>query len=95
MLRAVQQAALVSEEFARMVGGFAVRQRADIADHVAGFAEQGLELPSTPDASLAMMFLLTQSLLQAVEEGTVDLTDEQAVDGLTRFVYRGLTGRDY
>ncbi|MEU7764702.1 hypothetical protein AB0B25_06225 [Nocardia sp. NPDC049190] len=44
---------------------------------------------------MAMMFLLTQSLLTAVEDGTVDLTDEQAVDGLTRFVYRGLTGRDF
>jgi len=95
VLRAVYQAALVNDEFAHMVAGFGVRQRADIADHVAGFAEQGLRLPSTDDASLAMMFLLTQSLLTAVEEGGVELTDEQAVDGLTRFVYRGLTGRDY
>ncbi|MBF6073892.1 TetR/AcrR family transcriptional regulator [Nocardia beijingensis] len=95
VLRAVNQAALVNEEFARMVARFGVQQRADIADHVEGFADLGLRLPSTPDASLAMMFLLTQSLLAAVEEGNVELTDEQAVDGLTRFVYRGLTGRDY
>ncbi|MEU2088920.1 TetR/AcrR family transcriptional regulator [Nocardia beijingensis] len=95
VLRAVNQAALVNEEFARMVARFGVQQRADIADHVEGFADRGLRLPSTPDASLAMMFLLTQSLLAAVEEGNVELTDEQAVDGLTRFVYRGLTGRDY
>ncbi|MBF6192716.1 TetR/AcrR family transcriptional regulator [Nocardia implantans] len=95
VLRAVNQAALVNEEFARMVARFGSRQRADIADHVEGFADRGLRLPSTPDASLAMMFLLTQSLLAAVEEGNVELTDEQAVEGLTRFVYRGLTGRDY
>ncbi|MGK8522965.1 TetR/AcrR family transcriptional regulator [Nocardia asteroides] len=95
VLRAVNQAALVNEEFARMVARFGSEQRADIADHVAGFGEKGLRLPSTVDASLAMMFLLTQSLLVAVEEGSVELTDEQAVDGLTRFIYRGLTGRDY
>ncbi|MEU8899680.1 TetR/AcrR family transcriptional regulator [Nocardia sp. NPDC048505] len=95
VLRAVNQAAIVSADFARMVGEFSVRQRADIADHVTGFADKGLRLPSTPDASLAMMFLLVQALLQAVEDGTVELTDEQAVDGLTRFVYRGITGRDY
>ncbi|MEU2031980.1 TetR/AcrR family transcriptional regulator [Nocardia amamiensis] len=94
VLRAVNQAALVNEDFARMVARFAVQQRTDIADHVAGFADKGLRLPSTPDASLAMMFLLTQSLLLAVEDGTVALTDEEAVDGLTRFVYRGLTGLD-
>ncbi|MEU7629490.1 TetR/AcrR family transcriptional regulator [Nocardia sp. NPDC049220] len=94
-LRAVNQAALVNENFAGMVARFGRQQRTDIADHVTGFADQGLRLPSTPDASLAMMFLLTQSLLTAIEDGTVDLTDEQAVDGLTRFVYRGLTGRDF
>ncbi|WP_435590207.1 TetR/AcrR family transcriptional regulator [Nocardia sp. bgisy118] len=95
VLRSVDQAALVNAEFARRMGQFAREQRADIADHVEGFAAAGLRLPSTPDASLAMMFLLTQALLAAVEDGTVDLDDDQAVDGLTRFVYRGLTGRDY
>jgi hypothetical protein len=34
-------------------------------------------------------------MLEALQEGTVELTDEEAVAGLTRFVYRGLTGRDY
>ncbi|MGW4093043.1 TetR/AcrR family transcriptional regulator [Nocardia sp. NPDC004750] len=95
VLRAVNQAALVNEEFAQMVARFGRQQRADIADHVERFADRGLRLPSTPDASLAMMFMLTQSLLAAVEEGSVELTDEQAVEGLTRFIYRGLTGRDY
>ncbi|WP_309234407.1 TetR/AcrR family transcriptional regulator [Nocardia sp. XZ_19_385] len=95
VLRAVNQAATVSEDFARMLGQFAVQQRSDIADHVESFPDKGLQLPSTPDATLAMMFLLIQSLLQAVEEGTVELSDQQAIDGLTRFVYRGMTGRDY
>src|SRR5690606_9890489 len=95
VLRAVSHAALVNDEFAQQVAVFGAGQRADVADHVADFAERGLRLPSTADAGLAMMFLLAQSLLTAVEEGSVELTDEQAVEGLTRFVYRGLTGRDY
>ncbi|MBH0774849.1 TetR/AcrR family transcriptional regulator [Nocardia bovistercoris] len=95
VLRAVDQAASVNEEFARYMQDFGVEQRADIADHLDGLVAQGLRLPSTVDGSLAMMFLMTQGLLTAVEDGTVRLTDEAAIEGLTRFVYRGLTGRDY
>ncbi|NKY59207.1 hypothetical protein [Nocardia flavorosea] len=52
-------------------------------------------MPSIPDAGLAMFFLLAQALFAAVEDGSVELSDAEAVEGLTRFVYRGLTGRDY
>ncbi|WP_433665398.1 TetR/AcrR family transcriptional regulator [Nocardia sp. CA-128927] len=95
VFRSIQQAALVNDEFARQAGQFAIQQRRDIADHLDPFGPRGLTLPSTPDASLAMMFLLTTSMVQAVEEGAVELTDKQAIDGLTRFIYRGLTGLDY
>lgn len=95
VFRSIQQAALINDEFARQAGQFAVQQRRDIADHLDGFAPRGLTLPSTPDASLAMMFLLTTSMLQSVEDGTVELTDKQAIEALTRFIYRGLTGLDY
>lgn len=95
VFRSIQQAALINDEFARQAGQFAIQQRRDIANHLDGFGPRGLTLPSTPDASLAMMFLLTTSMVQAVEEGAVELTDKQAVDGLTRFIYRGLTGLDY
>ncbi|NNH75187.1 TetR/AcrR family transcriptional regulator [Nocardia uniformis] len=94
VFRAMGQAALVNDEFARIMAGFTASQRADVADHLDGFDAAGLSLPSTPDASLAMMFLVATGLLQAVEEGAVELTDDEAVEGLTRFVYRGLTGRD-
>ncbi|RJO68295.1 TetR/AcrR family transcriptional regulator [Nocardia panacis] len=93
--RSIQQAALVDDEFARRAGEFAVRQRRDILDHLDGFGAEGPTLPAAPEVALAMMFGLTQSLLQAVEEGALELTDEQAVDALTRFVYRGLSGRDF
>ncbi len=95
VLRAVNQAALVNEEFGREMAQFGADQRLDIADHLDGLVAKGLRLPSTPDASLAMIFLLAQGLHTAVDEGSLELTDTEAVEGLTRFVYRGLTGRDY
>ncbi|MEV6769151.1 TetR/AcrR family transcriptional regulator [Nocardia sp. NPDC051030] len=94
VMRAVEQAALVNEEFAHIAARFGAEQRESIADHLDGFPAAGLKLPSTRDASLAMTFLVTSALLRAVEEGTVELTDQEAVTGLTRFIYRGLTGRD-
>ncbi|MBF6275004.1 MULTISPECIES: TetR/AcrR family transcriptional regulator [Nocardia] len=95
VLRAVTQAALVDEELARLANRFTAGQLEEVVDHVDGFGAAGLRLPSTPDVSVAMMFLLIRALLEAVEEGVVAVDDEQAVAGLTRFVYRGLTGRDY
>ncbi|MEU1980516.1 TetR/AcrR family transcriptional regulator [Nocardia sp. NPDC019395] len=95
VLRAMNQAALVNEEFGHELARFGTEQRLDIADHLDGLVANGMRLPSTADASLAMIFLLAQALFTAVEEGTVELSDAEAVEGLTRFVYRGLTGRDY
>ncbi|WP_308163437.1 TetR/AcrR family transcriptional regulator [Nocardia alni] len=94
VLRAVRQAALVDDEFARVSSRFGADQRNEVADHLDGFPAAGLSLPSTPEASLAMMFLAVQGLLEAVEEGVVELTDDEAIAGLSRFIYRGLTGRD-
>ncbi|MGF6882375.1 AcrR family transcriptional regulator [Nocardia sp. GAS34] len=94
VLRAVQQAALVNEEFARLAGQFSAEQRNEIADHLDAFPAAGVSLPSTPEASLAMMFLTVQGLLEAQQDGTVELAEDEAVAGLTRFIYRGLTGRD-
>ncbi|AVH23239.1 TetR/AcrR family transcriptional regulator [Nocardia cyriacigeorgica] len=95
VLRAMGQAAIVNEEFARKLGRFGVEQRADVADHLDGLAAKGLQLPSGVDASLAMVFYLTQGILGGVEDGTLELSDDEAIEGLTRFIYRGLTGRDY
>ncbi|ONM50350.1 TetR/AcrR family transcriptional regulator [Nocardia donostiensis] len=95
VLRAMNQAAIINDEFARLVARFSADVRRDVADHLDGLADKGLTLPAAPDASLAMVFLVVSQLLQAVVDGTVQISDEQAVDGLTRFVYRGLTGRDF
>ncbi|MFI5498570.1 TetR/AcrR family transcriptional regulator [Nocardia asteroides] len=95
VLRAIGQAAQVSPEFARIVAGFGSAQRADIADHVADFPERGLRLPGTVDASLAMMFAAVDGMLRMVEDGSVTISDADAIESITRFVYRGLTGTDY
>ncbi|MFE3443133.1 TetR/AcrR family transcriptional regulator [Nocardia sp. NPDC059180] len=95
VLRAMGQAAIVNEDFARTLSRFGVDQRADIADHLDGLAAKGLQLPSGVDASLAMVFYLAQGILTGVEDGAVRLSDDEAIEGLTRFIYRGLTGRDY
>jgi AcrR family transcriptional regulator len=94
VLHAVNEAALVNADFARMAARFAAENRAEVADHLDGFAAADLQLPSTPDASLAMMFLAIHGLLEVMEQGMLELSDEDAIEGLTRFVYRGLTGRD-
>ncbi|MEU4315779.1 TetR/AcrR family transcriptional regulator [Nocardia sp. NPDC024068] len=95
VLRAMGQAALVNDDFAREMGRFGADQRVDIADHLDGLLAKGLTLPGTVDASLAMMFYLVQAIAAAVEDGALEVSDAEAVESLTRFVYRGLTGRDY
>ncbi|MCX4091288.1 TetR/AcrR family transcriptional regulator [Nocardia sp. alder85J] len=95
VLRAMSQAALVNDEFAAIMRQFAVGQRDDILDHMAYVPAAGLRLPTSPEAGLTMMFAAVEGLLQAAREGTLEITDEQAVEDLTRFLYRGLTGRDY
>ncbi|MQY21007.1 TetR/AcrR family transcriptional regulator [Nocardia macrotermitis] len=95
VLHAVDQAALVDADFARVATRFAADHINEVADHLDGFEAADLRLPSTPEASLAMMFLAVHGLLEAVEDGVLELSDDEAVEGLTRFVYRGLTGRDY
>jgi AcrR family transcriptional regulator len=95
VLRAMSQAALVNDDFAAIMRQFAVDQRTDIVGHMAYVTAAGLRLPGSPETGLTMMFTAVDGVLQAIREGSLELTDAQAVEDLTRFVYRGLTGRDY
>ncbi|WP_433709891.1 hypothetical protein ACQP2U_26045 [Nocardia sp. CA-084685] len=95
MLRAITQAAIVSEDFARILGQFGVEQRADIADHLDGLSGKGLRLPSSIDARSGDDVPGRPGHVGAGRGRHCALTDEQAIEGLTRFIYRGLTGRDY
>ncbi len=90
---ALRQAAMVNDDFARTFARFGTDQAADILDHLGYVTAAGMELPASERLSLAMMtelvngFAHTWLLDQSVSE-------EEAIDALTRFVYRGFTGRD-
>ncbi|MEV7091379.1 TetR/AcrR family transcriptional regulator [Amycolatopsis sp. NPDC051045] len=96
---ALRQAAMVSESFARTVAQFGASQAADLDDHLAHITRAGLRLPADPGRCGMLMYNLVDSFaatwLHGSPAGWTPPTDEEAVELLTRFVYRGLTGRDY
>jgi len=99
-MQALRQAAMVSEEFARKLATFGASQQEDIRGHLAHVTAKGMELPATTQISLAMMYRLVDGfaqmwLLDPPPDGWDPVSDEQAVESLTRFIYRGFTGRDY
>ncbi|MEQ0563797.1 TetR/AcrR family transcriptional regulator [Amycolatopsis sp. NEAU-NG30] len=96
---ALRQAAMVSDSFARTLAKFGASQAADLDDHLAHVTRAGLRLPTTPDRCGMLMYNLVDSFAATWLHGSppdwTPPTDEEAVELLTRFVYRGLTGRDY
>ncbi|WP_290051686.1 TetR/AcrR family transcriptional regulator [Amycolatopsis solani] len=96
---ALRQAAMVSESFARTLAQFGASQAADLDDHLEHVTRAGLKLPTTPDRCGMLMYNLVDAFaatwLHGSPPGWTPPTDEEAVELLTRFVYRGLTGRDY
>lgn len=94
-IRAMQQAALVSDEFAAVVNRFAADETDDILDHVTAVRDAGRELPAQPEIAVRMAFGLVHTFLQVWREQFEALDDEQVADALTRFVYRGLNGCDF
>ncbi len=96
---ALRQAAMVSESFARTLAQFGASQAADLDDHLAHITRAGLRLPTTPDRCGMLMYNLVDSFAATWLHGSppdwTPPTDDEAVELLTRFVYRGLTGRDY
>jgi AcrR family transcriptional regulator len=96
---ALRQAAMVSESFARTLAQFGASQAADLDDHLAHITRAGLKLPTTPDRCGMLMYNLVDAFAATWLHGSppdwTPPTDEEAIELLTRFVYRGLTGRDY
>ncbi|MET8998965.1 TetR/AcrR family transcriptional regulator [Amycolatopsis sp. NPDC004169] len=96
---ALRQAAMVSESFARTLAQFGASQAADLDDHLAYITRAGLRLPTSPDRCGMLIYNLVDAFaatwLHGVPNGWTPPTDEEAIELLTRFVYRGLTGRDY
>ena len=99
-MRALREAALVNADFARTLRGFGLSQAADITGHLDRVTAAGLRLPARTDLSIVMMYQLIDNfatlwLTDPPSAGWVPPTDAEAIEALTRFVYRGLTGRDY
>ncbi|UQS22639.1 TetR/AcrR family transcriptional regulator [Amycolatopsis thermalba] len=94
-LRALRQAAQVNEDFARKLNEFTRVQNEEITDHVDYVTEAGHRLPGSPLASVTLMTAVVDSFAQLWHDGVTDLTEDEAIEALTRFVYRGISGRDY
>lgn len=84
---ALRQAALVNEEFAGRLRRFTDEQLRDIAGHLAYVRD----LPGDVDVSLKLM----AATMDGIAQWRPDLPDEEAIEIVTRFVYRGLNGTDY
>jgi AcrR family transcriptional regulator len=85
--RALEQAALVNEDFARTLGRFRREQLDDIVDHLRHVDS----LPASPEISLTMM----SAMLDNLSRLRPDIEESEAVEATTRFIYRALNGRDY
>jgi AcrR family transcriptional regulator len=84
---ALSQAALVDEKFARRLDEFRSAQLDDIRDHLDNVAD----LPASPEVSLTGLAAMLNSLGQLWPE----MPEDQAVEIITRFIYRALNGTDY
>ncbi|MEV7041182.1 TetR/AcrR family transcriptional regulator [Amycolatopsis sp. NPDC051061] len=99
-MQALRQAAMVNDAFGRTLASFGATQSADLYGHLAHVTAAGMRLPASTELSIAMMYQLVDSfaqmwLLDPAPAGWTPPTDEEAIEALTRFVYRGFTGRDY
>jgi AcrR family transcriptional regulator len=98
-MQALRQASMVNDAFARTMANFGATQAADLYGHLAHVTAAGMRLPASTELSIAMMYQLVDSfaqmwLLDPAPPGWTPPTDEEAIEALTRFVYRGFTGRD-
>jgi AcrR family transcriptional regulator len=99
-MQALRQASMVNDAFARTLASFGATQASDLDGHLAHVTAAGMRLPASTELSIAMMYQLVDSfaqmwLLDPAPAGWTPPTDEEAIEALTRFVYRGFTGRDY
>ncbi|RSN57327.1 TetR/AcrR family transcriptional regulator [Amycolatopsis sp. WAC 04182] len=91
---ALRQAAMVSDEFARTYARFGADQAEDLLDHLGYITAAGMELPASERVTLAMMAELVNGFAHTWLLDPSSVSEEEAVEALTRFVYRGFTGRD-
>jgi AcrR family transcriptional regulator len=84
---ALRQAALVDENFARTYREFGRGQSDDIRDHL----DHVPNLPASPEVSMTVL----TSMLDGFTQTWPEMPEEEAIEVITRFVYRALNGKDY
>jgi len=84
---ALRQAALVDENFARTYREFGRGQADTILDHL----DHVPNLPASPEVSMTVLTALLDGFTQMWPE----MPEDEAVEIITRFVYRALNGKDY
>lgn len=89
-LQAMRQASLVNDELAAKLARFGSDEMADILGHL-----DGIELPMPPRVALTMMYAMVEQFVDRWPAVHPELSEKDVLDALTRFVYRGLTGKDY
>jgi AcrR family transcriptional regulator len=84
---ALRQAALVDENFARTYRDFARGQSENIRDHL----DHVPNLPASPEVSMTVLTAMLDGFTQTWPE----MPEVEAIEVITRFVYRALNGKDY
>ncbi|MGW4398588.1 TetR/AcrR family transcriptional regulator [Amycolatopsis nivea] len=97
---ALRQAAMVNEDFAATYASFGATEAMDVEGHLEYVTAAGYRLPANTQLTIAMMYQLIDNFAQMwlvtpPPAGWNQPSDEEAIEALTRFVYRGFTGRDF
>jgi AcrR family transcriptional regulator len=85
--RALSQAALVDENFARILRDFRRSQFDDMLDHL----DHVENLPAPPEVTMTVLASMFDGLVQLWP----DTPGDEAIELITRFAYRALNGKDY
>lgn len=86
-IQALRQAALVDEDFARTFREIGRRQADDIRSHLDNIPD----LPASPEVSMTVLTAMLDGFAQMWPE----MPEDEAVEIITRFVYRALNGKDF
>ncbi len=97
-LTALRQAALVNAEFGAQMQALISQDISHIRDHLDPIAAAGRTLPGRPDVVLAMFAGLldgfgSQWHMSGGQFGESNVDEDEAIDALTDFIYRGLNGQ--
>jgi AcrR family transcriptional regulator len=84
---ALRQAALVDENFARTFREFGRGQSDSLRDHLDDIPS----LPASPEVSMTVLTAMLDGFMQMWPE----MPQDEAIEVITRVVYRALNGKDY